>query len=231
MAPIKVGLIGYGTSTKVFHLPFIIPNPDLEVVAFLQRAEAPQDKSTAEKGTHCTIDHPNARHHRTAKDFFADEGIELVIVCTHTATHTEFAEQALLAGKHGQYKIDNCHLPVNLLSDSRRRKALHHNLARSRQSHRPREETAKSPYGLPESTLRLRLPHFTALHRSGSLGSNHRVLKPLRRRQPSLDPRLKPTWTGRRIDVWVGVALDRSNALAFWETQKRPCGDEITSRA
>ncbi|KAF2165102.1 hypothetical protein M409DRAFT_67390 [Zasmidium cellare ATCC 36951] len=100
MAPIKVGIVGYGSSTKVFHLPFILPNPDLEVVAFLQRAEAPKDKSNVEKGVHCTVDHPNARHHRTAQDFFADEEINLVIVCTHPATHAEFAEQALLAGKH-----------------------------------------------------------------------------------------------------------------------------------
>lgn len=101
MAPIKVGIIGYGTSTKVFHLPFILPNPDLEVVAYLQRAEAPKDKVNLDKGTHCTVDYPNARHYRTANDFFADDAIELVIVCTHAATHAEFAEQALLAGKHG----------------------------------------------------------------------------------------------------------------------------------
>jgi hypothetical protein len=41
MAPINVGFIGYGFSTKCFHLPFIIPNPDLEVYAFLQRAAHP----------------------------------------------------------------------------------------------------------------------------------------------------------------------------------------------
>lgn len=106
MAPIKVGIIGYGSSTKVFHLPFILP--DLEVVAFLQRAEAPKDKSSVEKGIHCTVDHTNARHHQTAQDFFADETIDLIVVCTHPATHAEFAEQALLAGKHGQIH----HLPT-----------------------------------------------------------------------------------------------------------------------
>lgn len=101
MAPIKVGLMGYGFSTKSFHVPFILPNPDLEVYAFLQRAEAPKDKSGVEKGKHCTVDHPNAKHYRTADDFFADKDIELVIVCTGVDTHAKFAEQAMRSGKHG----------------------------------------------------------------------------------------------------------------------------------
>ncbi|KAK4632203.1 hypothetical protein CLAFUW4_03903 [Fulvia fulva] len=100
MAPIKVGLVGYGSSVKIFHLPFILPNPDLEVHAFLQRAEAPEDKSKVESGKHCTVDHPNVQHYRTAKAFFGDGDIELVIVCTGHDTHAELAEQALQAGKH-----------------------------------------------------------------------------------------------------------------------------------
>ena len=87
MAPIKVGLMGYGGSTKIFHLPYILPNPDLDVMAFLQRAEAPKDKSGVEAGKHCTVDFPKAKHYRTAKDFLADGDIELVIVCTSSATH------------------------------------------------------------------------------------------------------------------------------------------------
>lgn len=47
MAPIKVGIVGYGNSPKIYHLPFILPNSDLEVYAFLQRAEAPKDTSAA----------------------------------------------------------------------------------------------------------------------------------------------------------------------------------------
>ena len=87
--PIKVGLMGYGSSTKLFHLPFILPNPDLDVVAFLQRAEAPQDKSGVEPGKHCTVDYPEARHYRTKAEFLGDESIELVVVCTSSNTHFE----------------------------------------------------------------------------------------------------------------------------------------------
>ncbi|KJX97270.1 NAD binding Rossmann fold oxidoreductase like protein [Zymoseptoria brevis] len=100
MPPIKVGIIGYGSSAKVFHLPYILPNPDLEVHAFLQRAEAPTDKSNVDPGKHCTIDHPLVKHYRTPKDFFADQAIDLVVVCTAHDTHAHFAELALLSGKH-----------------------------------------------------------------------------------------------------------------------------------
>lgn len=107
MAPIKVGLMGYGFSTKCFHLPFILPNADLEVHAFLQRAEAPVEKSGVEAGKHCTVDYPNAKHHRTADDFFADQDIELVIVCT-SDNHAEFAEKAMRSGKHGRLISPTC---------------------------------------------------------------------------------------------------------------------------
>ncbi|KAJ9622453.1 hypothetical protein H2203_006675 [Taxawa tesnikishii (nom. ined.)] len=98
MAPLNVGLMGYGFSTKSFHLPFIIPNPDLKVYAFLQRAEKPNDAKEA--GKHCAIDYPEAKHYRTADEFFADPNIDLVVVCTHHDSHADFAERALNAGKH-----------------------------------------------------------------------------------------------------------------------------------
>lgn len=96
MAPIKVGIIGYGFSTKCFHLPFILPNPELEVYAFLQRA-AP---SKAKKWGHCTVDFPQAKHYQTTDEFFTDKEIELVIVLTHA--HEELTQAALNAGKHGR---------------------------------------------------------------------------------------------------------------------------------
>jgi len=102
MSPINVGFLGYGFSTKSFHLPFILPNPDLKVYAFLQRSPAPSTRSGIEPGNHCTVDYPDAKHYQTADDFFADSNIDLVIVCTHHDTHAEFAERALLAGKHGR---------------------------------------------------------------------------------------------------------------------------------
>lgn len=138
MAPIKVGLMGYGFSTKCFHLPFILPNPDYKVVAFLQRAEAPDDKSNVEPGKHCTVDHPEAKHYRTAENFFKDDDMELVIVCTSSDTHYEFGMQALEAGKHGMscsttiFKTKS--QALNTLR-SRDREAFHGDNSRSRQTH------------------------------------------------------------------------------------------------
>lgn len=106
MAPIKVGIVGYGFSTKCFHLPFILPNPELQVYAFLQRAAAPSPDDPSiptPKWGHCTIDFPQAKHYRTTDEFYADKNIELVIVCT--GTHEEFVEKAILAGKHGGFSV------------------------------------------------------------------------------------------------------------------------------
>lgn len=103
MAPIKVGIIGYGFSTKCFHLPFILPNPDLEVYAFLQRAPAAkgQEDLKALRWGHCTGDFPSAKHYMGSDDFFSDKNIELVIILTSDGTHGELIEKALESGKHG----------------------------------------------------------------------------------------------------------------------------------
>lgn len=104
MAPIKVGIVGYGFSTKVFHLPFLLPNPDLEVYAFLQRAPAPkgaEDLKTLKWG-HCAVDFPSAKHYSGLDDFFADANIELVIILTGDGTHGKFVERALQSRKHGK---------------------------------------------------------------------------------------------------------------------------------
>jgi predicted dehydrogenase len=101
-AKIKVGVVGYGNSAKKFHLPFIQAVSDLEVVAILQRAAAPSDPTTAPPGSHCTVDFPNVRHHRTSDAFFADADIDLVVVATSTASHASLGKLALQAGRHGE---------------------------------------------------------------------------------------------------------------------------------
>jgi predicted dehydrogenase len=99
--PIKVGIIGYGFAAKSFHLPFINAlSHQYQVIAILQRAEAPKDPASVEKGTHCTVDFPTIKHYTTADAFFADSEIEFVVVASHTDTHIEFAKRALEARKH-----------------------------------------------------------------------------------------------------------------------------------
>lgn len=112
MPPIQVAVLGYGFAAKNFHLPFILANPDYEVIAILQRAEAPADASSVAKGTHCTVDFPHVTHYRKADDLFANKEIDFVVVATHADTHASFAEQALRAGKHGEFS--RCVLIIKL---------------------------------------------------------------------------------------------------------------------
>ncbi|KAM0444911.1 hypothetical protein ACHAQK_002444 [Fusarium lateritium] len=97
---IKVGIVGYGNSARTFHLPFIAAVPEYELVAILQRAEAPSDPASAPKGSHCTVDFPRVKHYREADKFFADDEIQFVVVVTQHDTHAHFVEKALRAGKH-----------------------------------------------------------------------------------------------------------------------------------
>ena len=113
---VRVGVVGYGNSAKNFQIPFIQAVPDLEITAILQRREAPSSsssdaQSSPSASSHCTVDLPHVRHHRSAEDFFADDGVDLVVVATHTDTHASFAESALLAGKHGMYSNACYQLP------------------------------------------------------------------------------------------------------------------------
>jgi hypothetical protein len=151
MAPINVGFTGYGFATKCFHLPYILPNPDLNIYAFLQRAKAPPKGAKVESGKHCTIDYPDAKHYCTSDEFFADPKIDLVIVCTRHDSHAEFAEKALLAGKHGTSFITPAKTR-QLSPYSRRGETLHRNHRRSRPCPSRGEENRQNPHRLPKYT-------------------------------------------------------------------------------
>ena len=100
MAPIKVGFLGYGFSTRTFHLPFIYPNTeDYKVVAFLQRDGA---KVHGQPGSYSDKDYPGTRRYKTLDGILGDKEVELVVIATGHDTHAAFAEKALFAGKHGE---------------------------------------------------------------------------------------------------------------------------------
>lgn len=98
--PVKFGFIGYGNAARVYHLPYIVPNPNIHIYAFYQRAPAPADPEDG-KGLHCTVDYPDAKHYMDLDEFLTDPEIEVVSVLTRHDTHSPFAEKALLSGKHG----------------------------------------------------------------------------------------------------------------------------------
>jgi len=88
----NVGIIGYGLSAKVFHIPLILAVPEFKLYAIVQRSPKPDDN--AEK------DHPGIKAYRSTEDMVADEKLDVVVVTTIPDTHLSLAKLALEAGKH-----------------------------------------------------------------------------------------------------------------------------------
>lgn len=87
--PFQVGIVGYGLSARVFHIPYVLASP-----AFALRAIVQRHGDTAQK------DHPDAVVYRDADALFADATVDLVVVTTPPASHIALASAALAAGKH-----------------------------------------------------------------------------------------------------------------------------------
>ncbi|PKY07281.1 putative dehydrogenase [Aspergillus campestris IBT 28561] len=88
----NVGVIGYGFSAKIFHIPFIQEVPQLKLYAVVQRTPKPEDD--AEK------DHPGIKSYRSAQDMVKDEAVEVVVVTTAPDSHYELVKLALESGKN-----------------------------------------------------------------------------------------------------------------------------------
>lgn len=98
----NIGVIGYGLSAKVFHIPLILTVPDFKLHAIVQRSPKPDDN--AEK------DHPGVKVWRSADEMVIDEKLDVVVVTTAPDTHPSLAKLALEAGKHG--------VPQSLVSEA-----------------------------------------------------------------------------------------------------------------
>ncbi|MBO9203970.1 MULTISPECIES: oxidoreductase [Niastella] len=86
---IKVGLVGFGISAKVFHAPFITTNNNYQLVAVVERNKQESKQL-----------YPFVQ---VVKDFSAllqNEEIDLVVITTPNETHFPYAKAALEAGKH-----------------------------------------------------------------------------------------------------------------------------------
>ncbi|GAC1407825.1 MAG: oxidoreductase [Novosphingobium sp.] len=86
---IRVGLVGYGMASRVFHAPLIAAVPGIAIRAV---ASGKSDAVRADLGDVAVVGTPEA--------LFADPEIDLVVVATPTATHAPLAIAALQAGKH-----------------------------------------------------------------------------------------------------------------------------------
>ncbi|KAH6889242.1 oxidoreductase [Thelonectria olida] len=87
--PFKAGIIGYGTSAKVFHIPFLTASPSFTVHAIVQRT-----------GDAAKEAHPESIIYRSTDELFEDKNVDFVVVCTPVETHFDMATRALNAGKH-----------------------------------------------------------------------------------------------------------------------------------
>ncbi|KAI0879907.1 NAD(P)-binding protein [Annulohypoxylon maeteangense] len=89
----NVGVIGYGLSATIFHIPFITITPSFKLHSILQRDPANSALSAPR-------DHPDVKHFTTLDQFLDDAALDVVIITTPPQTHFSFAQKALQAGKH-----------------------------------------------------------------------------------------------------------------------------------
>ncbi|KAI8319506.1 oxidoreductase domain-containing protein [Martensiomyces pterosporus] len=87
--PIKVGVVGFGMSARVFHCPLLCSNNNYELVAVVERHGAKsQDK------------YPRVRVVKSIDELISIPEIELVVVTTPNDTHVPYAKKILQAGKN-----------------------------------------------------------------------------------------------------------------------------------
>lgn len=89
MIPIKTAICSFGMSGRVFHAPFLHVNPGFEFYSVWER-----EKNLAQSL------YPNVKVARTLEELLSDPAVELVIVNTPNYTHFDYAQKALMAGKH-----------------------------------------------------------------------------------------------------------------------------------
>lgn len=87
--PIKVGLVGFGISAKVFHAPFITNSPHYQLVSVVERHK----QESKEK-------FPDVQVVRSIEELLQNGAIDLVVITTPNETHFPYAKAALEAGKH-----------------------------------------------------------------------------------------------------------------------------------
>ncbi|MFC1862460.1 oxidoreductase [Thermodesulfobacteriota bacterium] len=88
-SPVKVGLIGYGFSSEIFHAPFIVSNPNFLLKLVVERHSG-----------RSKYHYPWVNSVKNIEGVLSDSEIELVVVATPNTTHYEHTRKALLAEKH-----------------------------------------------------------------------------------------------------------------------------------
>jgi predicted dehydrogenase len=88
MRRVKTGIVGFGKSAKIFHVPFLMAMPEYEITIVLER-HAEESKNTI----------PGVRVVKTIDEMISDPDVELIIITTPNTTHFDYASKAMRAGK------------------------------------------------------------------------------------------------------------------------------------
>jgi len=88
MKKIRVALLSFGMSGKVFHAPFLQQHPGFELYAVWERTKSDSIET-----------YPDITIVRSLDAILEDNSIDLVVVNTPTNTHYTYAKKVLEAGK------------------------------------------------------------------------------------------------------------------------------------
>ena len=91
----NVGVIGFGLSAKVFHIPLMEVVPQFQLYAVVQRNPRPDDDAEKE--------HPGIKSYRSTEELVKDSAVDVVVVTTPPETHFSLTKLALESGKHGWF--------------------------------------------------------------------------------------------------------------------------------
>ncbi len=86
---INVGLVGYGMAGEFFHAPLIHATEGFVLHSVVERNQSRSKER-----------YPNVQIVRDYKELLADKDIDLIVLATPNDTHFEYAQMALMAGKH-----------------------------------------------------------------------------------------------------------------------------------
>jgi predicted dehydrogenase len=86
---IRVGVVGFGMATRVFHAPLISSVEGLELAAVVERHS---DEAASR--------YPGITTYRSLDDMLADSSLGLIVVATPSGTHFEVGRQVIAAGKN-----------------------------------------------------------------------------------------------------------------------------------
>jgi predicted dehydrogenase len=84
MRRLKTGVVGYGKSAKVFHIPFLSTMQEFEITSVLERHGEESRKQL-----------PGIRVAKSIEELIGRDDTELIVVTTPNDTHFEYAAKAL----------------------------------------------------------------------------------------------------------------------------------------